>query len=74
MITISSKDWSNYPMMEKTENIPEIILYWKHILLCSHNLTTSYYLPTYLPHNFLHFGYGGRDIVMRDFFTQVAKM
>ncbi|KAG8011740.1 Calcium-binding mitochondrial carrier protein SCaMC-2-A [Nibea albiflora] len=30
MITISSKDWSNYPMVEKTENIPEIILYWKH--------------------------------------------
>ncbi|KAM4576834.1 calcium-binding mitochondrial carrier protein SCaMC-2-A isoform 2-T2 [Odontesthes bonariensis] len=29
-ITISSKDWSNYPMVEKTENIPEIILYWKH--------------------------------------------
>ncbi|XP_040011612.1 calcium-binding mitochondrial carrier protein SCaMC-2-A [Xiphias gladius] len=29
MITISRKDWSNY-MMEKTENIPEIILYWKH--------------------------------------------
>ncbi|KAK5870722.1 hypothetical protein PBY51_003646 [Eleginops maclovinus] len=30
MITISSKDWSNYPVEEKTENIPEIILYWKH--------------------------------------------
>lgn len=30
IITISSKDWSNYPMMEKMENIPEIILYWKH--------------------------------------------
>uniref|UniRef100_A0A8C4ETK1 EF-hand domain-containing protein n=1 Tax=Dicentrarchus labrax TaxID=13489 RepID=A0A8C4ETK1_DICLA len=30
MITISSEDWSNYPMVEKTENIPEIILYWKH--------------------------------------------
>uniref|UniRef100_A0AAQ5Z826 EF-hand domain-containing protein n=1 Tax=Amphiprion ocellaris TaxID=80972 RepID=A0AAQ5Z826_AMPOC len=30
MITISSKDWSDYPMVEKTENIPEIILYWKH--------------------------------------------
>ncbi|KAI3372919.1 hypothetical protein L3Q82_023368, partial [Scortum barcoo] len=30
MITISSKDWSNYPMVEKTDNIPEIILYWKH--------------------------------------------
>ncbi|XP_044051160.1 calcium-binding mitochondrial carrier protein SCaMC-2-A [Siniperca chuatsi] len=29
MITISSEDWSNYPMVEKTENIPEIILYWK---------------------------------------------
>ncbi|KAM6944960.1 calcium-binding mitochondrial carrier protein SCaMC-2-A isoform 1-T1 [Lycodopsis pacificus] len=29
MITISSSNWSNYPM-EKTENIPEIILYWKH--------------------------------------------
>ncbi|CAK6982674.1 calcium-binding mitochondrial carrier protein SCaMC-2-A [Scomber scombrus] len=30
MITISSKDWSSYPMVEKAENIPEIILYWKH--------------------------------------------
>ncbi|KAK2838092.1 hypothetical protein Q5P01_015304 [Channa striata] len=30
MITISSKDWSKYPMVEKTESIPEIILYWKH--------------------------------------------
>ncbi|TMS03995.1 Calcium-binding mitochondrial carrier protein SCaMC-2-A [Larimichthys crocea] len=30
MITIGSQDWSNYPMVEKTENIPEIILYWKH--------------------------------------------
>lgn len=30
MITISSKDWSKYAMVEKTENIPEIILYWKH--------------------------------------------
>ncbi|KAM9394298.1 calcium-binding mitochondrial carrier protein SCaMC-2-A [Pholidichthys leucotaenia] len=30
MMTISSKDWSKYPMVEKTENIPEIILYWKH--------------------------------------------
>lgn len=30
MITISSKDWSNFAMVEKTENIPEIILYWKH--------------------------------------------
>ncbi|XP_054466345.1 calcium-binding mitochondrial carrier protein SCaMC-2-A [Anoplopoma fimbria] len=30
MITISSNDWSNYPLVEKTENIPEIILYWKH--------------------------------------------
>uniref|UniRef100_A0A665WPT0 Calcium-binding mitochondrial carrier protein SCaMC-2-A-like n=1 Tax=Echeneis naucrates TaxID=173247 RepID=A0A665WPT0_ECHNA len=30
MITISSKDWSNYMMVEKTESIPEIILYWKH--------------------------------------------
>lgn len=29
MITISSKDWSNYPVAEKTENLPEIILYWK---------------------------------------------
>uniref|UniRef100_A0A8D3CFJ3 EF-hand domain-containing protein n=1 Tax=Scophthalmus maximus TaxID=52904 RepID=A0A8D3CFJ3_SCOMX len=29
-ITICSKDWSNYTMVEKTENIPEIILYWKH--------------------------------------------
>nr|XP_020450966.1 calcium-binding mitochondrial carrier protein SCaMC-2-A-like [Monopterus albus] len=30
LITISSKDWSKYTMVEKTENIPEIILYWKH--------------------------------------------
>ncbi|XP_074495573.1 calcium-binding mitochondrial carrier protein SCaMC-2-A [Sebastes fasciatus] len=30
MITISSKDWSKYPKVEKTDNIPEIILYWKH--------------------------------------------
>ncbi|XP_031726458.1 calcium-binding mitochondrial carrier protein SCaMC-2-A [Anarrhichthys ocellatus] len=30
MITISSSNWSNCPMEEKTENIPEIILYWKH--------------------------------------------
>lgn len=30
MITISSKDWSKHPMVEKSENIPEIILYWKH--------------------------------------------
>ncbi|XP_037536788.1 calcium-binding mitochondrial carrier protein SCaMC-2-A [Nematolebias whitei] len=30
MITISSKDWSKYQVVEKTENIPEIILYWKH--------------------------------------------
>eukprot|EP00064_Thunnus_orientalis_P020925 superscaffoldBa00006052_g21077 len=30
MITISSKEWSNYPMEEKAESIPEIILYWKH--------------------------------------------
>uniref|UniRef100_A0A7N8XYM6 EF-hand domain-containing protein n=1 Tax=Mastacembelus armatus TaxID=205130 RepID=A0A7N8XYM6_9TELE len=30
LITVNSKDWSNYPVAEKTENIPEIILYWKH--------------------------------------------
>ncbi|XP_034728792.1 calcium-binding mitochondrial carrier protein SCaMC-2-A [Etheostoma cragini] len=30
MITISSEEWSNFPLVEKTENIPEIILYWKH--------------------------------------------
>ncbi len=35
MITISSEDWSNYPMVEKTENIPEIILYWKHSTVSS---------------------------------------
>ncbi|XP_058492939.1 calcium-binding mitochondrial carrier protein SCaMC-2-A [Solea solea] len=29
-ITIDSEDWSNYAMVEKTDNIPEIILYWKH--------------------------------------------
>ncbi|XP_068616830.1 calcium-binding mitochondrial carrier protein SCaMC-2-A [Brachionichthys hirsutus] len=30
IITISSKDWSSHPTMERTDNIPEIILYWKH--------------------------------------------
>lgn len=35
MITISSKDWSNYPMVEKTESVPEIILYWKHSTVSS---------------------------------------
>ncbi|XP_051924965.1 calcium-binding mitochondrial carrier protein SCaMC-2-A [Hippocampus zosterae] len=30
IITISSKEWSKYPTVEKTEGIPEIILYWKH--------------------------------------------
>ncbi|XP_061674240.1 calcium-binding mitochondrial carrier protein SCaMC-2-A [Syngnathoides biaculeatus] len=30
IITISSKEWSKYPMVEETESIPEIILYWKH--------------------------------------------
>ncbi|XP_068167499.1 calcium-binding mitochondrial carrier protein SCaMC-2-A [Antennarius striatus] len=30
IITINSKDWSNHPMTENTDNIPEIILYWKH--------------------------------------------
>jgi len=30
MITVSSSDWSNFPLEEKTEDIPEIILYWKH--------------------------------------------
>lgn len=30
MITIGREDWSNYTMVEKTDNIPEIILYWKH--------------------------------------------
>ncbi|XP_071368621.1 calcium-binding mitochondrial carrier protein SCaMC-2-A [Centroberyx affinis] len=29
-MTISWNEWSNYPMVEKTESIPEIILYWKH--------------------------------------------
>ncbi|KAG7490936.1 calcium-binding mitochondrial carrier SCaMC-2-A-like [Solea senegalensis] len=29
-ITIDSEDWCNYAMVEKTDNIPEIILYWKH--------------------------------------------
>ncbi|XP_060927247.1 calcium-binding mitochondrial carrier protein SCaMC-2-A [Limanda limanda] len=29
MITICSEDWSNYMTVEKAENIPEIILYWK---------------------------------------------
>lgn len=40
MITISSKDWGMYPMVEKTENIPEIILYWKHSTVSS---THSYH-------------------------------
>lgn len=35
MITISSKDWSNYPMVEKTESVPEIILYWKRSTVSS---------------------------------------
>lgn len=35
MITISSKEWSNYPLVEKTESIPEIILYWKHSTVSS---------------------------------------
>lgn len=35
MITISSKDWSKYQVVEKTENIPEIILYWKHSTVSS---------------------------------------
>ncbi|XP_037338219.2 calcium-binding mitochondrial carrier protein SCaMC-2-A [Pungitius pungitius] len=30
MITISSNDWCKYPMVEEADNIPEIILYWKH--------------------------------------------
>ncbi|XP_076007001.1 calcium-binding mitochondrial carrier protein SCaMC-2-A [Genypterus blacodes] len=30
MITINGNDWSNHTVVEKTENIPEIILYWKH--------------------------------------------
>lgn len=30
VITISSADWSQHPKMEKTDSIPEIILYWKH--------------------------------------------
>ncbi|XP_068455038.1 calcium-binding mitochondrial carrier protein SCaMC-2-A [Clinocottus analis] len=30
MITIGSSEWSNYPTLETTETIPEIILYWKH--------------------------------------------
>uniref|UniRef100_A0A3P8W0V7 Calcium-binding mitochondrial carrier protein SCaMC-2-A-like n=1 Tax=Cynoglossus semilaevis TaxID=244447 RepID=A0A3P8W0V7_CYNSE len=29
LITIDSKDWSSYAVVKKTENIPEIILYWK---------------------------------------------
>uniref|UniRef100_A0A667YQU7 Solute carrier family 25 member 25a n=1 Tax=Myripristis murdjan TaxID=586833 RepID=A0A667YQU7_9TELE len=29
-MTISWNEWSNYPMVDETENIPEIILYWKH--------------------------------------------
>ncbi|KAM4616698.1 calcium-binding mitochondrial carrier protein SCaMC-2-A [Polymixia lowei] len=29
-MTISWSEWSSYPMVEKTESLPEIILYWKH--------------------------------------------
>ncbi|KAM3867786.1 calcium-binding mitochondrial carrier protein SCaMC-2-A [Diretmus argenteus] len=29
-MTISWNEWSNYPMVEATESVPEIILYWKH--------------------------------------------
>lgn len=39
MITIGSKDWSKYPMVEKIDNIPEIILYWKHS-----TVSTSFWL------------------------------
>lgn len=35
VITISSKEWSRQPIVEKTENIPEIILYWKHSTVSS---------------------------------------
>lgn len=35
VITISSKDWSKQPSVDKTENIPEIILYWKHSTVSS---------------------------------------
>ncbi|XP_061836433.1 calcium-binding mitochondrial carrier protein SCaMC-2-A [Nerophis lumbriciformis] len=30
IMTISSKEWSKYSLVEETESIPEIILYWKH--------------------------------------------
>lgn len=30
VITISSSDWSQHAVLEKTDSIPEIILYWKH--------------------------------------------
>lgn len=29
-MTISWNEWSDYPVVKATENIPEIILYWKH--------------------------------------------
>ncbi|XP_062398305.1 calcium-binding mitochondrial carrier protein SCaMC-2-A [Sardina pilchardus] len=29
-MTIDSKDWKNYPISQPAENLPEIILYWKH--------------------------------------------
>ncbi|CAG09637.1 unnamed protein product, partial [Tetraodon nigroviridis] len=29
VITISSTDWSQHPLMEKADSVPEIILYWK---------------------------------------------
>ncbi|XP_034027095.1 calcium-binding mitochondrial carrier protein SCaMC-2-A [Thalassophryne amazonica] len=33
LITIDSKEWSNNPVVEKTETAPEIILYWKHSMI-----------------------------------------
>lgn len=45
MITISSKDWSKQPTVEKTENIPEIILYWKHSTVSSALYTGTTKLP-----------------------------
>lgn len=40
MITISSSDWCKYPVVEKAENIPEIILYWKHSTVSSETTTS----------------------------------
>lgn len=34
-MTIDWNDWKNYPTFQPVENIPEIILYWKHSTVSS---------------------------------------